>query len=170
MEAELSRVDPLTGAFNYRGFIELMGLEVSLLQRFNKPFSLAYLDIDNFKTVNDTYGHKAGDKLLQSVVQEVKEHLRKTNIIGRMGGDEFTLFMPGANIEAAQVVIDKMKRTLIETFRSYGWPVTLSIGVVSCADGKCDLERMITQADDLMYEVKHSGKDNVRFGEYRQFK
>ncbi|GFO54373.1 hypothetical protein GMSM_13800 [Geomonas sp. Red276] len=166
-DARMSRIDPLTGVFNHRGVLELMEYEVPALQRSNTPFTVAYLDIDHFKTVNDTLGHRAGDRLLQSVTSCLKMQLRKSDVIGRLGGDEFVIFLPGTDQLSAQVVIRKVQAALAAMFRADDLPVSVSVGAVSCAGAGGSLDDIISQADGLMYRVKNSGKNDVQFADYR---
>lgn len=160
----LSRTDPLTGVMNTRAFSELVDYEILRLQREGSPFSLAYLDVDNFKAVNDRHGHKMGDELLKAVVSNMLGNLRKTDVIARMGGDEFAIFLPATSHEAVQVVMRKVKEELRALTADHNWPTTFSIGVVTCNHGACELDGIITLADELMYEVKNTGKNNIRFG------
>lgn len=152
-DTALSRTDPLTGVMNTRAFSELVDYEILRLQRDGSPFSLAYLDVDNFKTVNDRYGHKMGDELLKAVVSNMLENLRKTDVIARMGGDEFAIFLPTTNHEAVKVVMRKVREGLRSLTANHNWPITFSIGVVTCNHGACELDGIVTLADELMYEV-----------------
>jgi len=162
-ENTLSRTDQLTGVMNRRGFDEIVEYEILSLNRQNSPFSLAYLDLDNFKEVNDRFGHKRGDDLLKAVVACLSESLRKTDVIARFGGDEFTIFFPATGQEAVKLVMQKVKEQLRLLSAENSWPTTFSIGVITSTDSKCDLEEIISLADKLMYEVKKSGKDDVQY-------
>ena len=93
-EKEYARTDGLTGAYNSRFFYELVAMEIMRLQRYDHPFTLVYFDLDNFKSVNDQFGHIAGDRVLRNVVSCIKTNLRKTDVIARVGGDEFALLLP----------------------------------------------------------------------------
>jgi diguanylate cyclase (GGDEF)-like protein len=121
------------------------------------------MDMDNFKRVNDLFGHKMGDEVLRLIASELKSKLRKTDIIARLGGDEFALLLPSARLPEADVVISKMRTNLAEEMRQRNWPVTFSIGVVVCLAPPHSAEQIIDKADELMYEVKNSTKNNVRF-------
>lgn len=166
IERTLSRKDPLTGVMNIRAFTEFAEYEILRLQRQCCPFSVAYLDLDNFKHVNDQYGHKKGDELLISVVNCLEEHLRKTDVIARMGGDEFTILLPATDQEAVKVVIQKVREDLSRLSNINKWPTTFSMGVLTCSHGDCSLDEIISRADKLMYEVKNAGKNDVRYAEY----
>lgn len=166
-EKKLSRTDDLTGAKNLRAFAEAVEYEILRSKRDGLPFSLAYIDLDNFKLVNDTYGHTVGDKLLMTVVSSIVKNLRKTDVIGRLGGDEFTIFFPETDQSAVQVVMLKVTQELTKMMELARWPTTFSVGVITCqGGGDHDFNQLITFADRLMYEVKHTGKNNIRYGVY----
>lgn len=162
-ETALSRTDQLTGVKNRRAFEEIVEYEILSLQRQNSPFSLAYLDLDNFKEVNDRYGHKKGDELLKAVVVCLRENLRRTDVVARIGGDEFTIFFPATEQSAVKHVMQKLMDQLRSLNERNNWPTTISIGVITCLDSNCDLETTISLADKLMYEVKNSGKNDVNY-------
>jgi len=166
LESTLSRTDPLTGVMNQRAFSELVGYEIMRLQRESSPYSLVYLDIDNFKVVNDQFGHSKGDELLKAVASCLLDNLRKTDIVARMGGDEFTIFYPATGQESAKVITRKIKEKLDALSEENAWPTTISMGVVTCVSGQCELENIVTVADKLMYEVKNTGKNDVLYAVY----
>jgi diguanylate cyclase (GGDEF)-like protein len=163
-DRELSRKDHLTGVMNLRAFTELVEYEILRLQRDGSHFSVAYLDLDNFKAVNDRFGHNKGDEVLKTTVATLVESLRKTDVVARIGGDEFAIFLPSTDSESVKVVMDKVRERLSELSEGNQWVNTFSIGVLTCTDGECDLDKIISIADLLMYEVKKSGKNNVRYG------
>ena len=165
-ESSLARTDPLTGAMNLRSFSELVEYETLILQREFSPFSIAYFDIDNMKQVNDQYGHRKGDELLKAVVKCLAQNLRKTDIIARIGGDEFTIFYPATDQKAVKVVTQKVMQDINELSKSNNWPTTISMGVVTCTNGACGLDEMLENADKLMYEVKNGGKNDVHYAAY----
>jgi diguanylate cyclase (GGDEF)-like protein len=162
-ERELSREDHLTGVMNLRAFSELVEYEVLRLQRTNSPFSIAYLDLDNFKMVNDRYGHKKGDEVLKATVENLVGSLRKTDVVARIGGDEFAIFLPETDSETVRVVMGKVRERLHVLAESEQWITTFSMGVITCEHGDCELDKIISIADQLMYEVKTSGRNNVRY-------
>jgi len=163
VESTLSRTDPLTGAINKRAFSELVGYEMIRLQRERKPFSLVYLDIDDFKQVNDQYGHTTGDEVLKAVVSCLRNNLRKTDVVARMGGDEFTIFYPEINETGARVATQRIKRFLGELLTANNWPTSISMGVVTSEHMECKLDDIVALADNLMYQVKNAGKNNVLY-------
>jgi diguanylate cyclase (GGDEF)-like protein len=165
-EKILARTDPLTGAKNLRAFSELVEYDMLRAQRDRSPFSLAYLDLDNFKQVNDICGHSAGDELLTAIVANIVANLRKTDVVGRLGGDEFAIFLPDTDQPSAQIVLLKVSHELTKLMIDAECPTTFSMGVLTCERGIHSLDMLINYADTLMYEVKHSGKNNIRYATY----
>lgn len=152
-QQELARIDHTTGVSNSRYFYELAQAELDHASRFKHPFSIAYLDIDNFKAVNDRYGHAMGDEVLQTVSSNALNLLRKTDVIGRMGGDEFTILLPGSDQAGAKAVISKIHASLLTDMRSHDWPVTFSIGVVTFTSPPESVDAMIHTADELRTQL-----------------
>lgn len=165
-EKRLSRTDPLTGAKNLRAFSEIVEYEMLRSQRESFPYSLAYLDLDNFKAVNDTYGHTAGDELLKSIVANIVGNLRKTDVVGRLGGDEFAIFFPETDQPAVQVVMRKVGHELVRMMEKSQWSTTFSIGVITSSGGVHNFNKLVNYADTEMYKVKHAGKNNIRYALY----
>lgn len=165
-EKILSRTDPLTGVKNLRAFTELVEYEMLRSQREKASFSLAYLDLDNFKKVNDSCGHAAGDELLKSIVSKIVSNLRSTDLVARLGGDEFAIFFPATDQASVQVVMRKVDSELSRMMQSNSCPTTLSTGVVTCRGGVYDLEKLISYADSLMYDVKRAGKNRILYSFY----
>lgn len=162
-EKSLARTDYLTGIANRRHFFELAQTEIERSQRYQHPITLAYIDLDSFKIVNDQWGHKTGDKLLCAVVDRAKRQLRGTDTIARLGGDEFVLLLPETDQVAAKMVIPKIHNILTDEMRLNGWPVTFSIGVLTCVDAQIPMDELIKRADGLMYFVKRNGKNAIAY-------
>jgi diguanylate cyclase (GGDEF)-like protein len=160
-EKELARVDPLTGAANRRSFFEVAQRELDRVQRTKHPFSIVYFDLDDFKVVNDRWGHKVGDKCLCVVANQVRRIIRKTDMLARLGGDEFVLLLPEANQVAAQVVISRVQHDLMDEMQRNSWPVTFSIGILTCLQSQMTADELVRKADDLMYSVKKKGKNGI---------
>lgn len=160
-EEEPSRTDQLTGIANRRRFNELAGDEIRRSRRYRNSFSVMYLDIDNFKVVNDTMGHSEGDRLLRRVAETIGKSIRESDTVARLGGDEFALLLPEAGEDAARSAESKLRQRLKTEVESR-WPVTFSIGMVTYFDAPATVDDMIRRADLLMYEVKGSGKDELR--------
>jgi diguanylate cyclase (GGDEF)-like protein len=168
-----ARTDFVTGAVNARYFNELLQMEVERIRRYPHPITVVFIDIDNFKLVNDLFGHKMGDEVLRCIADELKSQLRTTDCIARLGGDEFALLLPSTRQADAQVAISKVHNHLRAEMRRRNLPVTFSMGAVTCIVAPYSAEQIVNMADELMYEVKNSTKDNVRFstwgpGAYRR--
>jgi len=164
----LARTDYLTKAVNGRAFFDILRLELDRSRRHERPFTLVYIDLDNFKSINDSLGHNTGDRVLQKTVSAVKSQVRITDTVARLGGDEFALLFPETNRAAAETVVTKIRDRVLEEMSHEGWPVTVSIGVLTCSDSKCfdpDLEmnQLVKQVDDLMYVSKQKGKNTISF-------
>ncbi len=165
-EKHTARLDHLTGVANQKGFYEALSVEIARCRRENAPLTLAYLDCDNFKAINDRLGHHEGDSLLRQVAQTISVNLRRTDVIGRLGGDEFAIVLPGSADGRAAAVIDKLRRELDAAMAEHGWPVTFSIGLGIFGEVPASEEVVIGFTDKLMYRVKASGKNNVLMEEF----
>lgn len=161
-EQKLARYDFLTGVFNSMEFQERAKIEIERLQRFSRPFTIAYIDIDNFKEVNDTFGHSQGDFLLRLIAQTLKENTRIIDIVSRLGGDEFAILFPETNEEGAKSAIGKLQSELDKLIKRDNWPISFSIGAVVCSKC-CEIDELIKEVDKLMYEVKKSGKNRAAY-------
>jgi diguanylate cyclase (GGDEF)-like protein len=158
-----ARTDFITGAVNARYFNELLQLEISRIRRYPHPITLVYVDVDNFKLVNDLFGHKIGYEVLRCIATELKSQLRITDTVARLGGDEFVMLLPSTRQPEARVVVSKVYTHLGEMMRQKSWPVTFSMGVVTCEFSPYSAEQLVNMADELMYEVKNSTKNDIRF-------
>jgi len=157
----LATTDSLTGLANRRLFLEQLERECTRAKRYPEVFTIAYIDLDNFKYVNDTNGHFVGDELLKCVGQVLKTGLRESDMAARMGGDEFAVFFPAMKESTSKQVIEKLHAALLEEMGKNNWPVTFSIGVVTYLEPLANIREMVKKADDLMYQVKKSGKNNI---------
>lgn len=160
-EWALSRTDPLTGAANSRYFREVAAGEIDRAARYGHPLTLAYIDLDNFKHVNDTQGHSTGDAVLRTVAETVRIDLRTTDTLGRLGGDEFAILLPETPYGAAHASLQRLRERLLAEMRRNSWPVTFSIGAVTSAAPLGSVDEMIGRADALMYTVKHGSKNRM---------
>lgn len=163
---DLSREDPITKSLNLRAFREIGEIEISRAIRYGYALSLAYIDVDNFKAINDTRGHDAGNKLLCAVVDAIRENLRDSDIVARVGGDEFVLLLPVTHQASVQIVIAKIQNHLMSIMDKNDWPVTFSFGVLTCIENIPTIDRIIAMADRLMYSVKKSSKNGANFMTY----
>lgn len=162
----LARTDHITGAINSRYFHELLEIELSRSNRYKRPFTLVYLDLDNFKQVNDKFGHTEGDQLITFIAHELKAHLRSTDVVARLGGDEFAILFPEAGQKDAEAIISKIYSHLMEQLRQKYPFVTFSAGAVTYAATPNSIAETIKIADELMYSVKNSTKNGVRYSLY----
>lgn len=162
-EQALSRTDLLTGLNNRRAFLEAAQQEFLRAGRQKLPLTLAYIDLDNFKMVNDGEGHEVGDQLLQMVAEVLRSQLRATDQLARLGGDEFALILIDADEEYAKTVIERIQAALLAAMQARDWPVTLSVGVLVCSRLPENLQAMIAMADELMYAAKQGGRNRAVF-------
>lgn len=169
-EHELALVDGLTGLTNSRGFRERTNVEIERMVRSGELFTMVYFDLDNFKAVNDTFGHQKGDELLRAVADIMTENLRKVDIPARLGGDEFAILLTNTQTDGARIIIGKIKQQLDELMQKNKWPVSASFGAISFETVPSSVNEMITLTDQLMYTVKNSGKNNIAFDVYRKEK
>lgn len=168
-QTNLARTDFLTGAANSRSFYNIVEMEINRSRRYKRTFSLAYFDADNFKTINDTLGHHVGSDLLVRVVQIIKENLRLTDTIARVGGDEFAVLLPETDEKQVRFAIEKLQKKLLAEMSDQNWAVTFSIGVVTFVDAPETVDTAIKLADELMYKVKKAGKNSVKYRDYSEF-
>jgi len=159
----LANEDSLTGVANRRSFYRVAEAEMNRSQRFGSPFSFVYIDIDNFKAINDTHGHNTGDTLLREVATTIRQHSRTVDTVARLGGDEFAILFPKTNTQGAKHVLDKIQRLLTELVTRHNWPTTFSMGVVTFSEPPASAEEMMGFADKVMYSVKKRGKNNIAF-------
>ncbi len=164
-ERVLSRTDFLTGAVNSRAFAEIAAAEIRRMHRYEHPLTIAYFDLDNFKQVNDQFGHSVGNELVRVVVAIILGTLRGTDVVARLGGDEFALLLPATDHAAAHVVIPKVKEQLQTAMKEHNWPVTFSFGVLTCALPPGSTDEMISLADKLMLTAKQE-KNTIRYSVY----
>ena len=160
-ETHLATRDALTGIGNWRHFEAVAGRELGRAKRSGKPMSVAYIDLDDFKLVNDRLGHQAGDALLVAVASTLQDSVRTVDCVARLGGDEFIVLMPETDQEGARVLIERVRRMLESILKEGNWPSTISVGLATFAGVPASIDEMIRTADDLMYSAKKGGKDAV---------
>ncbi|HEX8561233.1 MAG TPA: GGDEF domain-containing protein [Pyrinomonadaceae bacterium] len=161
-EREQARTDYLTGAFNGRSFAEAAEAEIQRARRHGHTFSVAFMDVDDFKQVNDRLGHSAGDRLLRLVADTARANVRAVDVVARLGGDEFAVLMPETDDRSAQVVLRRVRRQLRDAAQAEGWPVTFSAGLITWVEPPASVDAMLRAADELMYAAKRHGKNSVR--------
>jgi diguanylate cyclase (GGDEF)-like protein len=160
-EQELARTDGLTGVANSRSFLELAGRELARAQRRQLPITMAYLDVDRLKDVNDSRGHATGDAILREIAAALRSAVREVDVVARLGGDEFAVLLPDVDGAGAPHVVDRVFERLAGVAEAHACDIGFSIGVVTFVPPLPLLDDMIRTADDVMYTVKRSGGGRV---------
>ncbi len=159
----LTRTDPLTGLSNRRDIIEKMEFELLTFERYKRAFSLAIGDIDNFKKINDTYGHDCGDFILIEISNIMKSKIRTQDFVSRWGGEEFLIFFPATDLDEVGIIAERIRETIEKTEFTYNnnnIKVTISFGC-SNYDKAMPLKQCIKYADERLYKAKASGKNVI---------
>jgi diguanylate cyclase (GGDEF)-like protein len=160
---ELTRVsstDPLTGIYNRSKFNDELNYWVEYSHRYGSPVSVLIFDIDNFKNINDEYGHLSGDKILQEIVSTVKNTIRKSDVFSRWGGDEFLILLPNTEIDQASEMAERMRSNIQKIKSGEIENITCSFGLVYLKENE-NAEDVLKKADKLLYDAKGSGKNTV---------
>ncbi|HYA97497.1 MAG TPA: GGDEF domain-containing protein [Methylomirabilota bacterium] len=157
----LAMVDPLTGLFNRRFAEQRLAAEVARSERKGHPLCLLLMDLNDFKKVNDTYGHPAGDRLLQTFAEQVRQAIRATDLAARIGGDEFMVLLPECQAEEAHHVLDRL------TSLSFQWgsreiPISFSVGCEQYRSGE-RMEELVARTDRALYDAKRKGQEASAF-------
>ena len=161
----LAITDSLTGICNRRYFFERLTAELERSRRYNRTMHVLMIDIDDFKDYNDQHGHQQGDRMLREFAQQIKQHIRSTDLVARYGGEEFVVIMPEAESEQAVHLAERL-RIQIETFmRSYSaadekW-FTISVGIAGFPEHGTDVDALLRRADIALYNAKKSGKNTI---------
>jgi diguanylate cyclase (GGDEF)-like protein len=163
---DLARTDFITGAVSARYFYDLAQLEIGRFRRYKRPFTFVYIDIDNFKTVNDRLGHSTGDRVLRAVTEIIQRQIRPIDILARLGGDEFALLLPETEEDGARQVIFRIHRALTDEMLRNDWMLTFSVGVVTYKREPKSVDEMVRMADKVMYSIKMDKKNGVGFDVY----
>lgn len=161
---ELARTDELTGVRNRRAFFEIGHRLFSQAQRFQRNLSVIMLDVDHFKQVNDRYGHFVGDQVLRTVTRIIKEQIRDTDVIGRLGGEEFALILPDADLNQALAVAERIRMTIMATpIHAQNETIfcTSSFGVATLEEEVKSLDGVLTKADEALFIAKNKGRNRV---------
>ncbi|PYO42523.1 MAG: hypothetical protein DMD33_10065 [Gemmatimonadetes bacterium] len=158
--AQLATHDPLTSVLNARAFSQELTQELGRNRRYGRPLALIYLDLDDFKKVNDAHGHATGDAVLRLVADAMRGAVRQADVVGRLGGDEFGVLMPETDGDVAHAAASRLVAGIRTVFR--GTPsVTASIGVVAVSGTEAGSDELLRKADQAMYAAKQAGKDRV---------
>lgn len=158
---KLARIDGLTQLLNAHAFKDLASHLLQQAVRHKHASALGFIDLDNFKTVNDKLGHSEGDRVLKIVSNTLSRCVRNTDVLGRLGGDEFVVFMSQISQAEAETSFNRIREELVKEAIAHNWPVGFSIGVALFPSAPSDIDIALKAADSLMYRVKHSGKNNV---------
>jgi diguanylate cyclase (GGDEF)-like protein len=161
---KLAAIDPLTGISNRRQFESLARAELGRSQRYMRPLSLLMIDIDHFKQVNDRFGHEAGDRVLKFLANVLISAKRASDVVGRIGGEEFAILLPETSKEAALVIAERLRQlaqTCAPAIAGEKLDVTISIGVAAASIRTSGMETLCRQADQALYEAKRSGRNRV---------
>jgi diguanylate cyclase (GGDEF)-like protein len=161
-ERKASRTDMLTGIYNSRGFQEVATLELARMRRYGSSICVIYLDIDDFKIINDTMGHKEGDNILATFGEVLQRTTREVDTVGRLGGDEFAVILPEAILEQGTRFVTRLKGELAKALHR---SVTFSAGVVCFATAPSTVDTLLEPADAMMYAAKRNGHNGVMFEE-----
>lgn len=156
----LAKTDHLTGALNRRSFQELAAYELDNSRRYGRTFTTAYLDVDDFKSINDRFGHEVGDMVLKIVADAIRGTIRRSDVFARFGGDEFVIMFPETGAESLHV-LDKVSSLIESEFDKHPWSATFSIGAITFATPPGSVDEMIKLTDHQMYSAKHGGKNRV---------
>ncbi len=166
-ESIAADTDALTNIANSRSFYAELESELERSSRYGHIFSLAYIDIDDFKQVNDTLGHSAGDKLLIEVAKSLQASLRGSDTIARLGGDEYACLLPETGQDSAKSAFIKVREHLQDKMQLNSWLVSFSIGLVTFETLPDNIKEAMSIADNLMYSVKKEKKDNISYKVWR---
>jgi len=162
VEQALARTDALTQVPNRRAFIEAASLELERARRHGRPLTIAYVDCDDFKDVNDALGHAQGDALLVEVARTLRGTTRAVDAVARLGGDEFGLLLPETDGPTAQALLTRLRAALLEAALRGGWNVGFSIGAATFVGPPASIDEMMARADALMYDAKRTAKGSIR--------
>lgn len=161
---QMASHDPLTGVFNARAYYEHCERLMRLEQRGDSPYAVLFVDLDHFKRINDTHGHAAGDSVLQTVAGCLSRSIRQSDLLGRIGGEEFSIFLPGTDLAGATQLAENIRQaieTLLPDIGSQRLPITASIGVAGNQRNSLPMQDIQKQADQAMYQAKAAGRNRV---------
>ena len=160
-QEKLANTDSLTGTYNRRYLNEFFTNYLKILKREKNNFSILIADLDDFKKINDTYGHEGGDRVLIGFSRIVKDTIRQSDFIVRLGGDEFVILLPNTNINSAKVLANKIIYNIREYNKTSKINFSVSIGIASYEESDSNINDIISRGDKLLYEAKRVGKNCV---------
>lgn len=161
---KLATTDGMTGLINRRHFESLARTEWARFQRYGRPLSLLVLDVDKFKSINDTFGHDMGDVVLKAVAEICKATKRTTDVVARIGGEEFAMLLPETNEAAAEIAAERLRKAIEEHPHTLGgepYRVTASIGIAGATLGMAAFDVMLKRADEALYRAKQTGRNRI---------
>ena len=152
--------DKLTGAYNRQKMDEIIHYEMLQQKRYHTPLSFAILDIDHFKRINDTYGHRMGDEILKLFAQTIEKNLRKTDTFARWGGEEFVILLTQTDLRQAEIAMEKLRSAIEETRHPVADQITASFGITQICETDT-FDEVYNRADTALYEAKEKGRNRV---------
>ncbi|MCX7771274.1 MAG: diguanylate cyclase [Proteobacteria bacterium] len=165
MLAQETITDPLTGTYNKKFLYETAQREIAHFQRYGRKFSIIFIDIDDFKKINDKFGHLSGDMVLKTLTEKLKSCLRKSDFVCRFGGEEFVIFLHGADTEKALTIAERIRQEIenekIKTYDGQYISTTVSMGIATVDETTKDIQELLDKADMAMYRAKTTGKNRV---------
>lgn len=163
--AHQAKTDSLTGLSNRRHFLELAEQELARTRRYDKPLSVLMFDLDEFKAINDTHGHQAGDNVLRKVGEVCRRTLREVDIVGRIGGEEFAILLPESDAKQATDAAERLRQDIANSMLTLEQggelSFTASIGITTLTAADTTVDKLLSLADEAMYEAKHTGRNRV---------
>lgn len=165
-EQLLANIDPLTGAMNRRSFNDIAEKKMIVSEVNRRPYTVAYIDLDHLKTINDEHGHATGDLVLKTVVDTIRKQIRNGDLLARLGGDEFAILLTDMDEEDAKRIVPRLQLALLKQMKTNEWEITFSIGVLTFLTMPASADSMVSLADALMYEVKTDGRNAIKYSTY----
>ena len=165
-EQLLANTDPLTGVLNRRSFNEIAEKKMLVSEVNHRPYTMIYIDLDDFKAINDTLGHAEGDFVLKSVADTIRSQIRNADFPARLGGDEFAILLMDLDQGQTRNIVERLQSALIEKMKANEWKITFSIGVLTVLSMPESVDKLVSLTDALMYEVKDNGKNAIQYSVY----
>lgn len=165
-ERKQALTDYLTGLANRRAFYQELDEDIAELRGGLPSFSVALIDLDDFKLINDNFGHDEGDRALQAIAAAIRETCRGSDFVARIGGDEFATIHPSASEGDAELILERVRAKVLDVTQQHGWHVSLSIGICHCKaySEHCNVTEILRVADQAMYVGKRQGKNRINAG------
>jgi diguanylate cyclase (GGDEF)-like protein len=168
VEQKLARTDTLTGALNNRTFYDLAKMELDRARRYRHPFTVATIDLDSFKEINETFGHSIGDAVLRTVSRTISANIRTADVLARLGGDEFALLLPETGPEEARALLPRLHQRITEELGKGSWDLSVSMGATIFVSYPLHVDDIIHMADQAMYRGKKDEKRAIQITVYEE--